>query len=217
MITRDLTYADAPTILMYIRKTGKWKVRQRGGSLGRMFFARPSQGERFYLRMLLNIVKSPKGFDDLKKFGREEPWETFREACVARGLPADDNEWHLCMTEAAGFQTGSQYRQSYCWIICNHHEANALQLFETHFVPLSDDVSRIFERIRPGQGSTDQDEMDYCLLEIEKGILLIDAGRGLADFSLPASSEGAQDRLPPGNPLINEETGCEQERISGTI
>lgn len=106
-----------------------------------MYFARPSQGEHLYFRMLLQVVKSQKCYEDLKRFGREKPWATFTEACVARGLTGDDNEWHLSMTEAAIFQTGSQYLQLFCSIICIHHEANALESFNTHFVPLSDDVA----------------------------------------------------------------------------
>jgi hypothetical protein len=35
----------------------------------------------------------------------------------------------------------------------------------------------------------------------------------LADSFSPAPFEGAQDRLQPGNPLVNEETGYEQERL----
>jgi hypothetical protein len=134
-VTSDITYADAPKSLTYIKGSGarsKWKIRQKGGTLGRMYFSRPSQGERFYLRMLLHVVKSLKSYEDLKRFGREEPWATVKEACVARGLLADDNELLICMTEAATFQTGSQYRQLFRAIICNHHEGNALELFNTH-------------------------------------------------------------------------------------
>jgi hypothetical protein len=98
--------------------------------------------------MLLNIVQWPKGFDESKTFGREEPWETFNEACVARGVLAVDNEGHLYVTQAVGFPTAPQYRQLYYSIICNHHEANALQLFETHFVPLSDDAVPLSEDAR---------------------------------------------------------------------
>jgi hypothetical protein len=144
-----------------------------------MYFAKPSQGERFYLRMLLNVVRSPQGFEHLRTHGRAEPWSTFREACVSTGLLVDDNEWHLCLTEAASFQTGNQYQQLFCTIICNRHEANALDLFETHFVPLSDDVRRILERIGPGIEPKEQDIKDYCLLELEKGIRRIDATRTL--------------------------------------
>lgn len=218
-ITRNVTYADAPRALSYYKSGNKkgWHIRQRGGTLGRMYFAKPSQGERFYLRMLFNVVKSPKSFDDLKTFGREEPWETFKEACIARGMLADDQEWHLCFTEAAGFQTGSQYRQLYCTIICNHHEANARQLFNTHFVPLSDDVRRILERMRPGLEPSEQDIRDYCLLELEKGIRRIDSNRGLADFDLPEPSAGAQDRLRPGNALVNEERDYDMQQMRETV
>lgn len=76
---------------------------------------------------------------------------------MARGMLADDNEWHLCMTEAASFQTGSQYRQLFCAIICNHDEANARDLFDTHFVPLSDDMRRTLERLRLGLEPSEQD------------------------------------------------------------
>lgn len=130
---------------------------------------------------------------------------------------ADDQEWHLCLTEAAGFQTGGQYRQLYCTIICNHHEANARQLFDTHFVPLSDEVRRILERMRPGVEPSEQDIMDYCLLELEKGIRRIDSSRGLADFDLPEPSAGAQDRLQPGNGLVNEERDYDVQQMRETV
>jgi hypothetical protein len=48
-VTRNLTYADAPSMLSYYKSGNKkgWHIRKRGGSLGRMYFAKPSQGERF--------------------------------------------------------------------------------------------------------------------------------------------------------------------------
>lgn len=64
-VTQDITYAQAPSILTFVVKDG-WKIRERGGSIGRMYFAKPAQGEYFYLRMLLHIVKSPKGYVHLK-------------------------------------------------------------------------------------------------------------------------------------------------------
>jgi hypothetical protein len=214
-VTRDLTYADAPSILTYYKSGDKkgWQIRQRGNSLGRLYFARPAQGERFYLRMLLHVVPSPKSYPYLRTFEREEPWPTFREACAARGLLADDGEWHLCLTEAAAFQTGPQYRQLFCTIICNHPEADAAQLFENHFVPLSDDVRRTLARTHPRLDPSDQDIRDFCLLELAKAIRRIDSGRGLADFGLPQPTEGAAERLQPGNNLIGEERGYDAQRM----
>ncbi|KAI5449084.1 hypothetical protein NCC49_005354 [Naganishia albida] len=214
-VTRDLTYADAPSMLTYYKSGDKkgWQIRQRGMSLGRLYFARPKQGERFYLRMLLHIAKSPKSYEHLQTWEREEPWQTYREACAARGLLADDGEWHLCMSEAAGFQTGPQYRQLLATIICNHPEANAADLFENHFVSLSDDVRRTLERTHPHLNPESGDIRDFCLLELARAIRRIDPGRDLAHFELPLPSEGAEERLQPGNNLIGEERGYDVQRM----
>lgn len=47
------------------------------------------------------------------------------------------------------FQTDFQYRQLYRTVVCSHHEANALDLFGTDFLPLYDDVGQILEQSRP--------------------------------------------------------------------
>jgi hypothetical protein len=148
-MTQDLTYPQAPEILAYTKKNG-WKVRRHGASLGRMYFAAPSQGEVFFLRMLLHVVKSPKGFVHLRTVqGHAEPFATFKEACVARGLLADSAEWHVCLLEAAGFHTGYQLRQLFATIICHNQDAEARSLFEIHFPAPSDDCVRAIERTRP--------------------------------------------------------------------
>jgi hypothetical protein len=43
VVTQDLTYPQAPSILSYHKKKG-WQSRRRGSSIGRMYFANPSQG-----------------------------------------------------------------------------------------------------------------------------------------------------------------------------
>ena len=46
----------------------KWVPRTREGywSIGRMYHAHPSSGERFYLRLLLTVVKGPSSYEDLR-------------------------------------------------------------------------------------------------------------------------------------------------------
>jgi hypothetical protein len=48
-------YQDFPSKFVW-NKTA-WKIRQRGVAIGRMYSAAPSSGERFYLRLLLTVVK----------------------------------------------------------------------------------------------------------------------------------------------------------------
>jgi hypothetical protein len=54
---RELTYGDFPTKIVWKEKEKNWKERQRGFAIGRLYYAHPASGERYYLRMLLNSVK----------------------------------------------------------------------------------------------------------------------------------------------------------------
>ena len=54
-------------------------------------FVHPSSGERYYVRMLLIIVRGAKSFDDLKIIDGTK-YATFGEACMTLGLVADNNE-----------------------------------------------------------------------------------------------------------------------------
>jgi hypothetical protein len=218
-VTEDLPYADAPSILTYYKSGDKkgWQIRQRGMSLGRLYFARPNQGERYYLRMLLHIVKTPKSY---------EHFADVRERTALADVPggmcrsgAIGGRWRMAsmMSEAAGCQTGPQYRQLFATIICNHPEANAAELFESHIVPLSDDVRRTLPRTHPQLDPSSDDIRDFCLLELAKAIRRIDPGRGLADFGLPLPSEGAEQRLQPGNNLIGKDRGYDAQRMRDVV
>lgn len=81
-----------------------------------MYFASPSQGERFYLRMLLTAVAGAQSFEDLQKFNGIAH-RTYKEACYARGLLEDDREWNQCLQEASQMQTGTALRLAFAMTI----------------------------------------------------------------------------------------------------
>ncbi|GJU54587.1 putative DNA helicase [Tanacetum coccineum] len=56
-IGSNLTYAQFPTKFTWHKKEKVWKPRKSGMSLGRIYYVSPSMGEKFYLRMLLNVVR----------------------------------------------------------------------------------------------------------------------------------------------------------------
>ena len=104
-----LTYQDFPHSFVWHKDSKTWTKRQKGFSLGRMYFIPPTGGERFYLRTLLSVVRGPKSFTNLCMFeGIQYP--TFHDACRARGLLHDDGEWLLCLTEASQIQSGTSLR-----------------------------------------------------------------------------------------------------------
>src|SRR5882757_3748698 len=61
---RDVLYQDFPAKFVWDDKKHAWKPRQRGFAIGRMYYAHPNAGERFYLRTLLSAVKGATSFED---------------------------------------------------------------------------------------------------------------------------------------------------------
>lgn len=96
-----VTYPNLTKYLVWDKKTRAYTIRKRGFALGRVYFAGPNSGERFYLRLLLHHVPCPKSWNDLK-----QGCSTFKGACVLMGLLADDVEWDQCLAEAAVFLLG---------------------------------------------------------------------------------------------------------------
>jgi hypothetical protein len=104
-LAKDVLYQDFPSKFVWDKKAYKWKPRQRGFAIGRMFYVPPTAGEQFYLRLLLNAVKGPTSYEDLRTF-QSVVAPSFREACLARGLLEDDQEWSQCLEEAKSMATG---------------------------------------------------------------------------------------------------------------
>ena len=97
---RTILYQDFPKKYSYIKRTKRWEKHTRSApAIGRMYFAAPNQGERFYLRLLLTVVPGAQSFEGLRTVDGHI-WPTFKEACLAKGLLEDDREWNQCLLEA---------------------------------------------------------------------------------------------------------------------
>jgi hypothetical protein len=137
---RDLLYQEFPLQMVWDRNLRRWNRRKKGvgGTIGRIYFVGPSGGERFYLRLLLTVVKGPTSFDDLRTFDGVL-YDTFKSACIARGLLDSDEQWDRSLSEAAVWQSGSQLRELFVCILLHCHPASPLQLWTNHMHSLSDD------------------------------------------------------------------------------
>ncbi|KIJ43427.1 hypothetical protein M422DRAFT_253306 [Sphaerobolus stellatus SS14] len=179
---KNYLYQDFPTYFTYLKQQKKWKPRERGGCIGRMYFASPNSGERFYLRMLLTVVCGATSFEALRTVDHV-PCDTFYEACRQRGLLQDDGEWTLCLQEASVIQTGTALRSLFATMLQFCQVENPAGLWEQFKVSLCDDLERTLQRtgvhpIHPG------DEYDYGLFLVDQ--LLYKSGSGLHNFpSMP--------------------------------
>lgn len=100
----------------------KWEKRRTSAfSIGRIFFVPPSFGEQYYLRLLLNVVKGPKSYDDFKKINGSDH-ETFRDACYAYalGLLDDDKECVDAIMEASNWGMASYLRQLFAMLLLSN-------------------------------------------------------------------------------------------------
>jgi hypothetical protein len=113
---RDLTYCDFPKFWRWDEEKKTWIKRKYGYTIGRLYYVNPVEGERFYLRMLLMIVKGATSYKDLRTYNGIV-YQTFKEACAARGLLKYDNEWYRTFDEATSWATSLQLRYLFTTIL----------------------------------------------------------------------------------------------------
>ena len=80
-----------------------WQIRkQKSGQIGWIVYANPGEGERYFLRVLLNHVRGATSYEDLRTVAGVT-YSTFREACEKRGLIETDKSINDCLTEDTTF------------------------------------------------------------------------------------------------------------------
>jgi PIF1-like helicase/Helitron helicase-like domain at N-terminus len=145
-----LKYHDLPLYYTWNAPTKSWNRRKRQNVkvVGRMYTVSVREGERFYMRMLLSHVPGPKSFADLRTYDGMT-YETFKEACLARGLLEDDTEWNNCLTQATTFSMPSTLRQLFATILVFGNPSNSGDLWLNHKDALMEDF--IFHGNSPDQ------------------------------------------------------------------
>lgn len=100
---------------------------------------------------------------------------TFQAACIALSLLTDDNEYHLCLQEAANSVTGTALRNLFVTILIFCNSANPITLWETYRNHICDDISHLLEHhCLFGRLPTDEEKYDYGLYLIENLLLAQD-------------------------------------------
>ncbi|KAL8123978.1 hypothetical protein AgCh_011835 [Apium graveolens] len=77
--------------------------------MGHLVYAHPASGERFYIRMLLNLVVGERSFKDIQTINGVV-YTTYKEACFQRALLDSDKEWHIALQNSSNYATAPQFR-----------------------------------------------------------------------------------------------------------
>nr|VDD46531.1 unnamed protein product [Brassica oleracea] len=80
---RTLTYVQIPEYFVWNNNTKVWSEGKRGRAIGRTVDVHPSAGDRYYLRILINKIKGPRSYDELKTYN-DVKYPDFKSVCYAR-------------------------------------------------------------------------------------------------------------------------------------
>ena len=200
---RSTSYHLFPEHFTWDSTGGKWKQRKAGNVIGRMYQANPSEGERFYLRLLLHHTPCCTSYEDIRTLPDGTICQTFKQAALKRGFLQDDEEWIECLNEAALTASPWQIRLLFVTILVFCEPSCPDQLWNKFRNHMSQDFSR---KNRHALES-------YIIRQSLKGIddLLHQYGKSLEDFpGMPIPPESTP-QLEDLSNIMKEELGYNRE------
>ncbi|XP_071719496.1 uncharacterized protein [Rutidosis leptorrhynchoides] len=137
---RQLTYVEFPTKFVWNKDTRLWTTRKRDTcSIGRIHHVSPSTGELFYLRILLNNVKCPKCYEDIRTVNGVLCLN-FKAACYEMGLLDDDQEYIDAIKDTSTWGSGVFVRNFFAQLLLSESLSRPEYVFEQTFEYLSADI-----------------------------------------------------------------------------
>ncbi|XP_021721338.1 uncharacterized protein LOC110688886 [Chenopodium quinoa] len=103
-------------------------------------FVSPSEGGRYFLRLLLTHVRGPTSFEDLRTVNGFL-CATFQEAAVKLGLLSEDDDVEKCMDEAATAQMPRALRRLFATLLIFGNPRDPLALWHKYYTALCEDYS----------------------------------------------------------------------------
>ena len=138
---RQYLYHEFPQHYVWKADRRIWVKRQRGFCIGRMYHCNPVSGERYYLRLLLTVVRGPQSFTHLYYVDGVR-YPTYQAACIARGLAENDQEWFQCFDEAVLSTTGHGLRTLFLTGIRQQLIADPQVIWDRYKEHFCDDLAR---------------------------------------------------------------------------
>jgi ATP-dependent DNA helicase PIF1 len=172
---REILYRDFPEHFTWQTDGKFWQKRKNSiFQVGRVISAHPTEGERYFLRVLLNNIAGATSYEDLRTVdGVLLP--SFHEAAERRGLIEEDNTLDECLTEATLFQMPSSLQRLFATILifCEPHDVMGLWI--KHYDAMSEDYSH--------NNSSPDLVQQMVLIDIRN--MLQSMGKDIRSFSLP--------------------------------
>ncbi|XP_027082697.1 uncharacterized protein [Coffea arabica] len=170
-------YRDFPEFFVWTPKTRNWTPRKRRSVIGRLVTVSPTEGERYYLRLLLSHVHAPTSFEDLLTVNGKLAL-SYREAAFEMGLLQSDTYLEDALTDAATFQMPFSLRTLFAVLLVYCSPSNPRLLWERFEGELSQDLKR-----NSHLTDCDSDQIRMRTLQ-EINRILEQMGRNVSDYHL---------------------------------
>lgn len=143
----------------------------------------PSEGERFYERILLTHVRGPKSFDDLLTVHGVH-YLSFKQAAEKRGLLEEAGSIHHCLTEARMVTMPYALRRLFATILVYCQPTQVQTLWDENFTHMIEDYP-----------STSNGNTAYATNKLfhELNTILLQHKRNVSEFDLPRMTEDFED------------------------
>ncbi|KAL1333322.1 uncharacterized protein [Arachis hypogaea] len=178
---KELIYSEFPRFFVYNKKEKIWSRRKCGYTIGRLYYVPPTCGELFYLRMMLNFVRGPTNYDQIKS-ANGVIHNSFRDACFALGLLNDDREYIEAIKEASCWGLGDYLRKFFTVMLMSNSVSRPEHVWKETWRLLSDDI--LYNERKLSKNSdlslTDEELKTRCLYEIE--MILQDNRKSLKEY-----------------------------------
>jgi hypothetical protein len=142
---RHLTYTQFPTLFTYDSDGRFWKLRKRGGSVGRLTHIPHGTRELYYMRLLLNVQVGCTSFEDLRTV-EGCIYDTYREACGALRLLEDDKEFIDAILEVVVLGSGFSLRKMFSNLLMSNSMSDPVKVWEQLWETLADGI--LYEKRR---------------------------------------------------------------------
>ena len=203
---RTILYCNIPERYTWQSRGKFWQRRVRisedvPATIGRVYSTHPSQGELFYLRLILHHRTGATSFEDLLHVDGV-PYQTFKHACQAMNLLESDNEWRSCMHEASTSNSAGQLRNLFVYILQFCSPAEPLTIFNEFKEVLMDDFLHE-RRITMPENDALLAATNDLLCSLDKQ--LFQYQRSVTGFGLPAANHVTVNNMAPGQSSAHDE------------
>ncbi|XP_020271151.1 uncharacterized protein LOC109846336 [Asparagus officinalis] len=173
---RKFLYVEFPEHYVWSNQAKIWSDRKHKLVIGRINAANPKEGERYYLRLLLNHVRGPTSWEYLLTVDGIA-YKSFKEAAQKRGLLEADDSISDCLVEATTFQMPYALRRLFAIILVYCQPSNVRKLWNDHFEAMAEDF----------KGGVDEYMLPARVAWTLKSISLFleSMGKHIADYDLP--------------------------------